>query len=464
MSAWTAGGYSTTNVTSYAWDGWLPVAEISGSTTNFFTYGADVGGGLQTAGGVGGLVVVSLGGTNCLPVFNGNGDVMGLVKADDGTLVAEYEYSPAGETLKCEGDLAKANHMRFSTKFFDDTGLSIYPVRPYSPRHQGFLSRDLIGERGGVNIHGLCGNDLVNWTDAFGLFLIAFDGTGNNKDARKNAPTNVQRLWEAYNTPPGKYYIRGVGSSDTMLYRYMENPSGGLTGLGGKQRIAEAWRAVLDHYRGMSDDDMQKDPLDLIGFSRGAALARDFANAVHSRGDPRKFRREVSFFGNSMIESRMRMEGCPLRIRFLGIFDTVPSFGKPGDHSDPGYSFSIPPNVENVRHASARDEERSLFPLANIAISPNRIEKMFPGVHSDVGGGYGENFDIQYGPLLWMWQEGLDVGVPWDMPTAFNGWTPPTGTLKGHQSNISNPLADHPEAEWDPVSPTDVQKRPVWIP
>jgi hypothetical protein len=68
----------------------------------------------------------------------------------------------------------------------------------------------------------------------------------------------------------------------------------------------------------------------------------------------------------------------------------------------------------------------------------------------------------------------MKCGVPWDMPSELKGWTPPSGKLKGHQSNvpalkkflwvIPYGLADHPAAEWDPVSPTDKQLREVWIP
>ena len=176
MSVWNGDGYATTSSTFYVWNGWLTIAEITSSVTNYLTYGADVGGGLQTAGGVGGLVFVSLSGTNCLPIFNGNGDVMGLVYADSGSVAAEYDYSPSGETLKTQGALATANHFRFSTKLFDDTGLLVYPLRPYSPRHHCFLSRDPIEEYGGINLHGLCANDWMNAVDPLGLLVDVAGG------------------------------------------------------------------------------------------------------------------------------------------------------------------------------------------------------------------------------------------------------------------------------------------------
>jgi hypothetical protein len=111
-SSYSGGMYSATNTTAYVWDGWNIVAEVGQGYTNFMTWGIDMSGTLQGAGGVGGLVMLSLNGTNCLPVYNGNGAVMGLVNSSDGSVVAEYEYSPAGVTLKATGPLAKANTFR----------------------------------------------------------------------------------------------------------------------------------------------------------------------------------------------------------------------------------------------------------------------------------------------------------------------------------------------------------------
>jgi len=42
LSGYSGGTYSTTNTTTFVWDGWLPIAEISNSgsqiTTNFYTW------------------------------------------------------------------------------------------------------------------------------------------------------------------------------------------------------------------------------------------------------------------------------------------------------------------------------------------------------------------------------------------------------------------------------------------
>jgi RHS repeat-associated protein len=131
--------------------------------------GQDLSGTLQGAGGVGGLLIASINGTNCFPCFDGNGNVMGLVNSADGTVVAEYEYSPVGVTLKASGPLAKANPFRFSTKPTDDeNGVVPFPLRDYSPDLQRWLSRDALGERGGANLYVYVRNNAVNNTDYLG--------------------------------------------------------------------------------------------------------------------------------------------------------------------------------------------------------------------------------------------------------------------------------------------------------
>ncbi|WCJ60943.1 hypothetical protein NXS98_07440 [Fontisphaera persica] len=71
-------------------------------------------------------------------VYDGNGNVMGYVRASDGVMVAQYEYGPFGELLRATVSLAKDFYHLFSTKYFDwETGLSCYGHRYYSPPPAG---------------------------------------------------------------------------------------------------------------------------------------------------------------------------------------------------------------------------------------------------------------------------------------------------------------------------------------
>ena len=115
-------------------------------------WGNDLSGSQQGAGGVGGLLDVSYHGsstTNCFPAFDGNGNVMALVNAADGTLAANYDYGPFGEVIRSTGPMAKTNPIRFSTKYDDDeSDLLYYGYRYYKPSTGTWPSRDPIKEAG----------------------------------------------------------------------------------------------------------------------------------------------------------------------------------------------------------------------------------------------------------------------------------------------------------------------------
>lgn len=121
------------------------------------------------------------------------------------------------------------------------------------------------------------------------------------------------------------------------------------------------------------------------------------------------------------------------RIRFLGLFDTVASFGWPGNFLNIGFELSVPPNVSVVRQAVAADERRGAFTLSSIkefagqANTPRATEVSFPGSHSDCGGGYEDDARLAERALYWMWQEALKVGVPLE---PWKG-APPERTLIG---------------------------------
>jgi RHS repeat-associated protein len=57
-----------------------------------------------------------------------------------------------------------------SSKYTDlETGLVMYPYRPYSPALGRWLVRDLIGEEGGLNLYGFIRNAAVHDVDPLGL-------------------------------------------------------------------------------------------------------------------------------------------------------------------------------------------------------------------------------------------------------------------------------------------------------
>ncbi len=164
----------TWTMRTFDYDGWNLLAESStAGYTNFYVWGLDVSGSLGRGAGVGGLLSMtrsdSSGTSNYYYCADGNCNITDMVDAN-GNVVAHYEYSPFGETLVATGPMAAANPWRFSTRYYDtETGLIMYPRRPYSPTLGRFLSKDPIWETGGENLYGYTGNNSINRVDPFGL-------------------------------------------------------------------------------------------------------------------------------------------------------------------------------------------------------------------------------------------------------------------------------------------------------
>lgn len=217
----------------------------------------------------------------------------------------------------------------------------------YDPTVGRWASRDPIEERGGLNLYGFVRNHPMSGVDPLGLALYAFDGTGQDgrgKPAREQSWVFV--LQRDY--LERAHYYSGVGSS---LGTYAV---GGLTGMGGRSRVEKAYRDFLANYRAGDTN------IDIIGFSRGAALAREFANMIYERGDG-----SGGFQMQRVGKAEIGTWGRPCKIppiRYVGLFDSVGSFGMPGNQVNIGYRLDLPPNVQAARQARAKDEKRSSFP------------------------------------------------------------------------------------------------------
>lgn len=156
----------------------------------------------------------------------------------------------------------------------------------------------------------------------------------------------------------------------------------------------------------------------IFGFSRGSAEARTFVNWL------------IDGYGDSIA-------GAPIQIDILGIFDTVASVGAAHiTHVADGHmawadgeNMTIPPEVKRCVHLVSSHEVRMCFPLDSVCVNnklpPNCKEIVYPGVHSDVGGGYPiydqgrcpTNEDrISQITLAHMYREGLMAAVPLAAP------------------------------------------------
>jgi RHS repeat-associated protein len=163
------------------YDGWNLVAEPDGNASNAkvrtYAWGSDLSGSMQGAGGIGGLLKVTQHGpsvTHHFAVYDGNGNVMGLVNAADGSFSARCEYGPFGEPIRVSGPMSTLNPIRFSPKYTDDqSGLVYYEYRYYNSMIGRWTCRDPIEETGGSNLVASFANDTLNYSDLLGLKLVA---------------------------------------------------------------------------------------------------------------------------------------------------------------------------------------------------------------------------------------------------------------------------------------------------
>jgi RHS repeat-associated protein len=174
---------SPTSDLRYTYDGWNLISEISSQgsefSTNYYTWGLDLSGSMQGAGGIGGLLACHAvdqqgagGSTVCFYAYDANGNVTDLVDTN-GTTVGHYEYDAFGNTTVKTGTMADANPFRFSTKYLDtETELYYYGLRYYSPELGRWVSRDPIGEKGGYNLYDFIDNNGIYEIDLLGLLGI----------------------------------------------------------------------------------------------------------------------------------------------------------------------------------------------------------------------------------------------------------------------------------------------------
>ena len=158
----------------FFYDCWNLIEELdgTGATTASYVYGLDLSQSLQGAGGIGGILArIDHGASKAHAYFyDANGNVGQLVDSTDGSVAAAYEYAPFGGLISAMGSYATTNPFRFSSKYADDvTDLYYYGYRYYSPVVERWLSRDPIGEEGGLNLYGFVSNNSISWIDELGL-------------------------------------------------------------------------------------------------------------------------------------------------------------------------------------------------------------------------------------------------------------------------------------------------------
>ncbi len=345
-----------------------------------------------------------------------------LATDEQGRAVWRAAYGPFGEppnlaatpseaSAPAARDAGYRQPLAFAGQVRDEsTGLHYNVQRYYDPRSGQYLSPDPLGPAATLAAYAYVDANPRSALDPLGLILFAFDGTGNGPESR----TNISWLVEHYrDNDPGV-----IGAS---LPFYEPGP-GSAWWAAGDAAIAYTLSAAVTRQLGRLDDYLlasvarsgtltaasltaPRPVIDIVGFSRGAAAARSFANQVAARARDGYYLR--------LLQGRC----VDVQLRFMGLFDTVLSF------ATGSFELGIPSALAVAAHAVAVNEHRTLFPLesiepdfAAIGSAPRRVELGFVGSHSDVGGGYAcvrgcDGGDLSDVALNWMSEQARRAGV-----------------------------------------------------
>ena len=281
--------------------------------------------------------------------------------------------------------------------------------------------------------------------------VICSDGTGNS--AIKGRGTNVFKLFEAVDldghradpekTPQVAIYDDGVGTQTFTPVKIVA----GATGWGLSRNVKHLYKELARIYD-------PGDEIFMFGFSRGAFTVRTLAGFIAACGLVNPARLDVKTFKgleravddayrayrtcyrpalwklfgeprtDAASEFRKRVSfDNDVKIRFLGVWDTVDAVGLPfwiGDFINLTlYRFKFPdlrltPIVERACHALAIDDARESFKPLLWQQEPGdaaRVEQVwFAGAHSNVGGGYPKQ-GLSLVALDWMLAQAQRAGI-----------------------------------------------------
>jgi hypothetical protein len=228
-----------------------------------------------------------------------------------------------------------------------------------------------------------------------------------NEDARMLDETDIAAKLQQY--------TREVESNDPLRDRHTPRPDRRSW----FDKLSKELDANLRRARVLRPaPDIPKITLNIFGFSRGAAQARAFC-----------------YWFDDLLAKDGTFAGMPAEINFLGLFDSVASVGlansagetTPVFWADGHWGWAgeilkpLPRCVKQTVHYVAAHEQRRNFPLTRVKGGDVR-EYLYPGVHSDVGGGYapgdqgrspeGTGMLLSQVPLLHMHKAARVAGVP----------------------------------------------------
>jgi uncharacterized protein (DUF2235 family) len=313
--------------------------------------------------------------------------------------------------------------------------------------------------------------------------FVFCDGTGNEfrtqdpseKDTDGNS--NVVKLYTSLDLNPSQiaYYHPGVGTvgdpSKKGLVRFWEKTRGLAFGYGFEADVLDAYRYLMQHYNA-------GDQVYLFGFSRGAYVARALAGFLHGYGLLCRGNEGHILYAWSMYTAKLKKRRSQnsatvetdfafrdtfshpdFMMHFVGLWDTVSAVGW---ITTPLRLLHLAQNPSIVigRHAVSVYERRCFYhdniwgDPVRVQVPPvlknkpegdalNRLQDIkqvwFPGVHSDVGGSYGQySSGLANDALQWMMDELKAIGVVFKSvrEQAVMGTRPVVGDTNGETTEL----------------------------
>ncbi|MDB5344783.1 MAG: hypothetical protein JWP89_3160 [Schlesneria sp.] len=259
--------------------------------------------------------------------------------------------------------------------------------------------------------------------------IVCCDGTSNDVTANS---TNVLRLFRSLerNESQLAFYDSGVGTladptKITRLGKYCSRMIDQGVGHSVRENVCAGYRFLARNYR-------PGDRIYMFGFSRGAYTVRALAGMIHFLGlvrpelehldrlawavhsdDYDSLGKDRFHYGNRF--RRAFAVDSHVDIHFVGVWDTVSSFGAPwSPRTVPNTANN--PSIRHVRHAVSIDEHRGCFqPNLFYPKDPKQHTTFkqiwFAGSHADVGGGFPEaEAGLAKISLEWMYSEAEKAG------------------------------------------------------
>jgi len=371
------------------------------------------------------------------------------------------------------------------------------------------------GNKAGIQYKGakkINPNDIPNNLIEVSLNLF-FDGTQNNKtnteagknykksnhedDSYTNDYSNVAKGYDALDTAVEnqiRIYIEGIGTQDLKSDTVLPGVALGIGDTGVEAKVTKGCILSAKKLAKYTGQHIHL-KVNVYGFSRGATAARHFVHIAttpairaytqggqkiqvsppYDRGEKEEsylftdndgskdaFLSKYGYFGACLLKSEVLPK--KLTINFIGLYDTVASFGI--NHRGTLFGIDLYGNdtkdlgLDSINKAyfvlqiAADDEFRDNFDLTNIqSAGVKGLEFTLPGVHSDIGGCYvnemPETVDLykEYGSKKQCERyRSILIEEGWYQPEELNiRYIPPVAheanesyILVGHRKNVFN--------------------------